>query len=672
MRHAAFAALILLGAAPAFSDAQIVPSGAHAPNVISTANGLPQVNVTKPSGAGVSLNTYSQFDVGSGGAILNNSPVNTNTQLAGQISGNPNFGPNDAAKIIVNQVSSNNPSQLRGYVEVAGQKTAAVVVANPSGLIVDGGGFINTTRGILTTGNPLIDGSGNLTGFSVTGGTITVQGAGLNGSNIDEVDLLARAVQANAAIYANSLNVTTGSNNIDYASLTPTPIAGSGPAPAVSIDVAQLGGMYSNRIVLVGTENGVGVANAGTIAAQAGDLTLTTSGQLVQSGKMTASGNVGISAASVANSGTVYAQQNTAIGSAGALTNSGTLAAQQNVTVNAGSVNSTGTLGAGVNNDGSLGNSGDLNVATSGQLNATGGNLAGGNATLSGSGVNLSSSETAANGNVSLTANAGDLNLAGATTSAGGPVVANAAGTLDNDNGSMTGRSVALNAGNLSNQNGDISSQGPLVAQASGQIQNQAGSIVSQGAMQVSGGAIANNQGTMQSAAGLSVAGASLDNTAGRITSLNGDGLSVTTTGQLLNAAGSTATGAQGGVIGGNGAVTLQGGTIANHGAVSAQTNLQVTGQAVDNSGGSLGASGNTTVNAGSQLINSGGSITAGQTVAESATTLDNSLGSTQAAQVSLNATNLVNHAGTITQTGSGPMSVNVSNTLDNSAGGTV
>ncbi|RQG99073.1 filamentous hemagglutinin N-terminal domain-containing protein, partial [Paraburkholderia dinghuensis] len=143
MRHAAFAALAVFGLAPALSDAQIVPSGAHAPNVISTANGLPQVNITKPSGAGVSLNTYSQFDVSKSGALLNNSPVNVNTQLAGMISGNPNYGSNDAAKIIVNQVNSNNPSQLRGYVEVAGQK-AAVVIANGSGIVVDGGGFINT------------------------------------------------------------------------------------------------------------------------------------------------------------------------------------------------------------------------------------------------------------------------------------------------------------------------------------------------------------------------------------------------------------------------------------------------------------------------------------------------------------------------------------------------
>lgn len=72
---------------PMASSAQIVPSGAHAPGVISTANGLPQVNVNKPSAGGVSLNTYSQFDVQQPGAILNNSPTIVNTQLAGAVVG---------------------------------------------------------------------------------------------------------------------------------------------------------------------------------------------------------------------------------------------------------------------------------------------------------------------------------------------------------------------------------------------------------------------------------------------------------------------------------------------------------------------------------------------------------------------------------------------------------
>ncbi|VFS92707.1 Filamentous hemagglutinin [Raoultella planticola] len=43
------------------------------PTVMQSANGTPQVNIQTPSAAGVSRNTYSQFDVNQQGAILNNS-----------------------------------------------------------------------------------------------------------------------------------------------------------------------------------------------------------------------------------------------------------------------------------------------------------------------------------------------------------------------------------------------------------------------------------------------------------------------------------------------------------------------------------------------------------------------------------------------------------------------
>ncbi|MBB5413098.1 filamentous hemagglutinin family protein [Paraburkholderia sp. HC6.4b] len=384
MRHAAFAALVLCGLAPVLADAQIVPSGAHAPNVIQTRNGLPQVDINKASNAGVSVNTYSQFDVQKNGAILNNSPVITNTQLAGQVSGNPNLSPGQSARIILNQVNSNSPSQLRGYLEVAGNR-AEVVVANGSGIVVDGGGFINTTRGILTTGTPMLDAGGNLSGFNVTGGMITVQGAGLDATNIDQVDLISRAVEANAAIRANGLNVIAGANRVNHDTLAATPIAGSGAAPGVSIDVSQLGGMYANRIVLVSNEYGVGVSNAGVIAAQAGDLTLTTQGKLVLTGKTTASGNLAVSAA-------------------GDVDNSGSTYTQQNLTISAGNVTSTGTLGAGINADGSVGQSGDLNLSAADTLSATGQNIAGGNATLQGNNVTLTGSQSAANGALTVSA----------------------------------------------------------------------------------------------------------------------------------------------------------------------------------------------------------------------------------------------------------------------------
>jgi len=672
LRHVAFAVLLAAGVAPRWVQAQVVGAGANAPSVVQTANGLPQVNINKPSGAGVSLNTYSRFDVQKPGVIVNNSPVMTNTQQAGYINGNPNFGAHDAARIIINQVNSNNPSQLRGYVEIAGQR-AEMIISNPSGLVVDGGGFINTSRAILTTGTPNLNADGSLAGFNTTRGLITVQGAGLNAKNVDQVDLIARAVQTNAAIYANSLNVVAGANQVGHDTLQATRIQGEGAAPAVAIDVGQLGGMYSNRIFLVGTEGGVGVRNAGTIAADAMGLTLTTDGRLVQSGKVSSLGNVAVSAAGgVENSGTTYGQQSVSLNTGADVVNTSTLAAQHNVGVNAGSLNSTGTLGAGVNSDGAVTQAGDLQLATTAQLNATGKNIAGGNLSATGHDVNLAGSTTAANGNLALTATNGDVNLENATTSAQGSVTANAAGAVINDHGNLTsGGGTALTGGNVSNRNGNVSSQGPLSVTAVERIANQSGVLVSQSTMALRGGTVANNQGTIQSAGHGEIGGVTIDNTAGRITSLNADGLVLNATGQLTNAAGTTANGAQGGVIGGNGDVTVHGGKISNHAAITSNANLQVSGQSVDNGGGTLKAAQNIAVDAGTHLANSGGSIV-GNTATVSATTLDNSAGTVQAGQVSLNATDLANHGGTITQTGTGAMVVNVSGTLDNSSGGTL
>ncbi|WP_186102125.1 hypothetical protein [Burkholderia gladioli] len=48
---------------------------AHAPSVIQTPNSLPQININKLGGGGVSLNTYSRFDVQKPGVIVNNSPI---------------------------------------------------------------------------------------------------------------------------------------------------------------------------------------------------------------------------------------------------------------------------------------------------------------------------------------------------------------------------------------------------------------------------------------------------------------------------------------------------------------------------------------------------------------------------------------------------------------------
>lgn len=672
LRHVALAVLVAVGVVPIWVNAQVVAGGAHAPSVIQTQNGLQQVNINRPGSSGVSMNTYNQFDVPKPGIILNNSPINVQTQLGGIIGGNPNFQAGDAARLIVNQVNSNNPSFIRGKVEIGGA-AAQLVIANQAGLVVDGGGFLNTSRATLTTGNPNFGPDGSLTGFNVNQGLISVVGAGLDTANVDQVDLLARAVQINAKAYAKTLNVVAGSNQVDYNTLNATPIAANGPAPTIAIDVSQLGGMYANRVFLVSSENGVGVANAGDIAAQAGDLTLQANGRLVLSGHTNAAGNMSLSASGgIQNSGVTYGKQSVTINTGADLINSGALTAQQNLTANVGSLNSTGTLGAGINVDSTVGTSGDLNVTSSGQLTATGTNSAAGNATFTGSGVNLSNSATAANGNLALTATAGDVNLAGSTVSAKGAVNAQASGTVINDRGNLSsGAGMTLGGGSLSNQGGRANSQGPLSVQMAGTVSNQNGMLSSQSTADVRGSAIQNNAGLIQSAGKQTIAGASIDNSAGRLISLNADGLSVTATGALTNAAGANVSGDPGGVIGGKGDVTVQGNTVTNSGSMSAGANLHVIGQSVDNGNGALHAGQTTTVDAGNHLSNAGGRVE-GQSAVLNGATLDNSQGTVNAATVSLNGTTLLNHGGTVTQTGTGPMTVAITDTLDNSNNGLI
>ncbi|SDI70645.1 filamentous hemagglutinin [Paraburkholderia steynii] len=633
LRHTAFGVWVLAGTLPVVTFAQVVAdpnAGAHQPTVIQTASGIQQVNITRPSGAGVSINGYTQFDVPKAGVILNNSPTIVQTQQAGFVNGNANLLPGQAAKIIINQVNSNSPSQLRGYVEVAGSR-AEVVIANSSGLVVDGAGFINTSRAVLTTGTPLIGANGNLTGFNVTGGQITVQGAGLNAANVDQVDLIARAVAVNASIYANGLNVVTGANQVDHDTLAATAIAGSGAAPGVSIDVSQLGGMYANRIRLVGTENGVGVSLRGVTAAQAGDLTLTTQGKLVLQSTVNASGNISLAAqGGIDNSGTLYGQQAVSASTAGNLTNSGTLAAQQGLTVSASNVTSTGTLGAGINADGSVGAAADMSIVAANTLSATGRNTAAGNASLQAGNISLTGSQTGANGNVTLNAHAGDLDLTGATVSAGGSL--------------------------------DVTAQGALA--------NSRSSLTSQGAVALeSGGAFNNAQGLVQAGGALTVTAGSLDNTAGRVVSLNADGLTIATTDALTNVAGTTAGGSVGGVIGGNGVVQLSAGTLTNHGQISAQGDGRIRAQAFDNGAGSTQAGGTLDVAAAGALSNAQGAFSAADTLL-AAGSLDNGAGRIEGNHVGIAATGgLSNRAGTITQFGTSDTAIVAGGLLDNTSG---
>ena len=216
-------------------------------------NGVPIVNIAAPNASGLSHNQYQQYNVGAQGVILNNGTDRTqNTQLGGIILGNQNLN-GRAASTILNEVVGANATQLKGYTEVAGQ-SARVIVANPYGISCNGCGFINTPQVTLTTGRPVLD-NGRLDHFRVEGGSVSIDGAGLNADNVDQFDIITRSAKINAEIHAKKLNIIAGRNDVDAQTLNATALADDGSAkPQLAIDSSALGGMYAGAIRLVGTE----------------------------------------------------------------------------------------------------------------------------------------------------------------------------------------------------------------------------------------------------------------------------------------------------------------------------------------------------------------------------------------------------------------------------------
>jgi len=260
----------------------VVAPGAPAtkqPTVEAAPNGVPVINIVKPSASGVSHNQYDQFNVATKGVIINNSSRPGVSQLGGAISGNTNFSGGPEARLILNEVTGSSRSNIEGYTEIFGY-AAQYILANPNGISVNGGGFINTPKATLTTGVPRLDGSGALLGLDVRRGDVLIDGQGINADNIDAFEIVSRTAKINAEIHAKQLNIIAGQGSYNPTTGQATALAPDGSAaPTVVLDSTALGGMYAQRIKFVGTEAGVGVNLHGLTQATE-NLTLTADGKV--------------------------------------------------------------------------------------------------------------------------------------------------------------------------------------------------------------------------------------------------------------------------------------------------------------------------------------------------------------------------------------------------------
>ncbi|MDO9342570.1 MAG: hemagglutinin repeat-containing protein [Pseudomonas sp.] len=679
-------ALILANALfwqPLLASAEGIVVSGPGTTVGQAGNGVPVVNIATPNGSGLSHNQFKDYNVGPNGVILNNATgMVQNTQLGGIIVGNPNLK-GGAANVILNEVNGGSPSQLRGYTEVAGQ-SAKVIVANPYGISCNGCGFINTPNVTLTTGKPVIDKVGRLDHYQVDGGAVTIDGKGLNASNVDRFEIITRSAKINAQINARELTVIAGRNDVDAQSLKTTVRADDGSAkPELAIDSSALGGMYAGAIKLVGTEAGVGVKLDGTLAASGGDIQLDANGHLSMA-QAAASGAVDIKAASLDAQGPVYAGTTLKANTKGELKNRKSLAARDSITLASnGQLTNSGIIEAGVNADNTRNAGGDVtldsqHITNTGRVIANRALTANVAQSLDNQGGTVSAKQAL---NITATGidnrNKGQLLSDGVQTlnvsglldnSQGGIIDSTGAFTLhgnrlDNSAGNLTGASaITLDLlGDLINRNGKLASVGPLLIQRAAHVDNQGGKLASQGLLTLFASSVDNqNNGTLAAndsltltatgrvqnggnglihseKAGLTITAGTLDNSGGRIAAKAGDALIDATdfnngSGNLFARDRIGLSGLNvdnGGEIAANQVDLKLLGTLTNRGLIESATTLDVDTANLANSGQmrALGTAGKTRYAIGGLLNNSGSLDTANDQLSLAAGTFQNTGG---------------------------------------------
>lgn len=414
-----------------FAEAPILPDqrapGNRQPLVQETENGIPLVNMAAPSAGGVSRNDYDRFNVPEKGVILNNSYTLSKTELAGYVQGNANMaqGP---AKIIVNQVTSGNPTTMNGFLEVAGHK-ADVIIANPNGITVNGGGFINTARAILTTGKPEYDNKERLKDFRIDNdATILITGNGLNSKKADTLELYTRAAEIKAAIFGNTVHVTTGANVIDANTGKVTAIEGKGKKPEIAIDVKDLGGMYAGRIFLIGNEKGLPIDIKGAIESQ--HMVLDNQGNLYHAGTTHSTEDMTIHAETIQNTGTMASSGHMSLQADGQITNDKIMGSVGNMAITANQVTNQKTIAS----------EKDLSITTTSEEENA---------------LDNSNSEILANGNVTIQAS-----------------------HTDNLNGNIaSGSTLSIQGKALNNSQGKLTAYGSNTISVSDKLENEQGQI---------------------------------------------------------------------------------------------------------------------------------------------------------------------------------------------------
>ena len=540
-------AVSVLLALPVFAQAADI---AMKNGMVTSANNVPVININQANDKGLSHNVYDKLNVDKNGLIFNNSSVDANTVLAGKIQGNNNLTAG-TAKVILNEVTSKNATAINGMMEIAGDK-ADLIIANPNGISVKGGGTINAGKLTLTTGSPDIQ-NGHVAGYSVNGGTITLGQL----DSASPTEILARNVVVTNKVTAGELNVIAGNNYVNTAGEITGSVRATGSRNTNSIDVAALGGMYAKKINLVSTENGVGVRNSGVIAGGINGVNIDSRGQLLNNNaRIESSGQINIKTNGVLNNTTGAI---TSVGSIAldtnknSITNSraGNIATSGDLFINSGVIDNVngkmaaaGMLAVDTNNA-TLTNSGKGNTVgieagivalKTGTLNNSNGQIKGGYVGMQSGNVNNTNGLVDALGNVEVVSAGNVDNTRGLLRSAGGYTKISAKGAVNNGStktadtasndslGIIAGQGVQIAANSINNNGGQMASNGDVSLESNGAVDNFAGKLNSAAKVIIKGSSLRNDNGGLSGKGGVSASvTGNLTNYIGVISSEEGD-----------------------------------------------------------------------------------------------------------------------------------------------------
>ncbi|CAM2191698.1 filamentous hemagglutinin [Paraburkholderia kururiensis] len=630
------------------------------PTITQSSAGVPVINIPAPNAQGISASRFQSLSVDGAGLIFNNSLVPGVSLIGGQVGANPNLG-GRTASIILAQVTSTGSqyaSVIAGPLEIFGN-SASLIIANPNGVSVPGGtALTNISNLTLTTGTPqfITAAGGTPTDFahagalawSVNGGNISINGppgndgtpgAGIEGT-VGNIDLIGETVSLSAPLNANNrVNIVTGDQLV-----TPTSSGTTGTtwatssngsantatsSGAVAIDASRYGSVTSGQVYIVSTAAGMGVNMQGSLAATAGNVTVTSNGDIVVGGT-SATGNVSL--ASQGNStvsGTGVANQNYTVSATGDINVTGSASAGQDATLSAGGNLNAASVAANGNSTLTAGNSmtvgsvsgqnlslktttGDITVSSGltapGTIAANAGrDLTVNGAVNGGSTVDLTAARNAAiNGAVSgvgdtaIIAQAGTANVSGSATGNGALTVSSAQGTT------LGGTAQAQGPVTISSQSGSVTGRGN-VSSSQDAVSITAGQDIGLTGSVQAGATVTANAGRNASFGGTVTAPGAISVTAGGNSTLGGNATSGSTL--TVTSGGSTAISGSAASVG-DMSLAANGGTLSTTGSVTTLGNFTANGQQGVNLGGNVYSQGNAQISSSASSVTVAGTLT--------------------------------------------------------------